>query len=767
MSRSVLLSTFQLVQVALRTLDIYQRTRPMSRYRVQANPHRRVVALFIAIALVQVVISGATSSAQNAIPPVPPGGFAPVASGSQGNESAPAHTPPATVPNTPVAPAAPAPMPSATSQMSLPPILEVSSHGSITLSAQNVAIDALLELLSVRSKQNIVASDKVDGMVSVNLYDVPFNEALEAILSVNGLISVRQGSFIFVYTQAEFETLEKAKRQLGTQVFVLQFLNAVDAESFIKPILSKEGQMASRGTVIAGFTPSLENGGADDYAFTARIVVTDYATNLSEVARVLKEIDSAPQQVRVEATVVSANIDENNAYGLDIAAIGNLNFDNLVSKVIPPLGVPDALQTGLTGDKKPFTPYPTSAQAAAITNQVSLPNQPPANIKMGFVSDDVSVFLTVLDDVTDITVLARPAVTCLNRQRAAVLIGERVAYLSTTQNQTSTTQTVEYLDTGIKLTLRPFITDDGMIRMELSPSISDFTLREIGTGDGGTTTVPDSTTQELHTNVRVRSGQTIVLGGLFSDKITTQRRQVPFLSDIPLFGGAITGQADRVQRKEIIFLVTPTVIEDQKLYEEGRDSLEIVENIRVGARAGLLPFSREQVTANYQQDAFNAYNNGDLTKALFYSNAALRMKPISPAMQQLRERVIAMPGSDYQDQIDQTLIERRTFSPSAPSATQKLSPKSNPAPVAPAPVAPAPVAPAPVAPAPVAPAPPAPEPVAPAPPAPEPAAPEPPAPEPAAPEPAAPEPAAPEPPAPEPAAPEPAASEPAASEVTP
>jgi hypothetical protein len=360
--------------------------------------------------------------------------------------------------------------------------------------------------------------------------------------------------------------------------------------------------------------------------------------------------------------------------------------------------VPDALQTGLTTDKKPFTPYPNSAQAAAVTNQVALPNAPPANIKMGFVSDDVSVFLTVLDDVTDLTVLARPAVTCLNRQRAAVMIGERVAYLTTTQNQTSTTQTVEYLDTGIKLTFRPFITDDGMIRMEMSPSISDFTLRKIGVPGGGETTVPDSTTQELHTNVRVRSGQTVVLGGLFSDKITSQRRQVPFLSDIPLFGGAITGQADRVQRKEIIFLVTPTVIEDQKLYEEGKDSLEIVENVRVGARAGLLPFSREQVTANYQQDAFTAYNNGDLTKALYYSNAALRMKPISPAMQQLRERVISMPGSDYQDQIDQTLIERRTFSPSTPSETPNVKPSVTPAPVAQEPSTPAvsaPVAPEP------------------------------------------------------------------------
>lgn len=626
------------------------------------------------------------SSPQETPPPVPPGSF-PAQQPSE-PEQAPVPAAPAAAPasqsaTTPAITQTPAPQqaaaakPSPADLLSPPMVIEVSPHGTISLSAQNVAVDSLLELLAVRSKQNIVASDKVEGVVSVNLYDVPFNEALEAILSVNGLISSRQGEFIFVYTQTEFDAAEKAKRQMGTQVFTLQFLNAADAESFVKPILSKDGQVASKGTVVAGFTPSLENGGADDYAFTTRLVVTDYAPNLKEITRVLKEIDIAPQQVRVEATVISANVEENNAYGLDIAAIGHLNFANLVGDVIPPLDIPNALQTGKNEAGAPMANYPTTGGGGAIKNQVSLANAPDPNMKLGIISNDVAVFLTVLDDVTDLTVLARPAVTCLNRQRAAVLIGERVAYLSTTQNQTSTTQTVEYLDTGVKLTFRPFITDDGMIRMELLPSLSSYKLRDIGTPGGGSTQVPDESSQELRTNVRVRSGQTIVLGGLFNDKMETKRRQIPFLSEIPLLGGAMTGQADQVRRQEIIFLVTPTVIEDDKLYEEGKDSLEVAENVRVGARAGLLPFSREQVTANYQRDAFNAYTNGDLTKTLYYSNAALRMKPVSPAMQQLRERVIAMPGSDYQDRVDQTLIERRSFAPTNTSAT---SPAFTPAP---------------------------------------------------------------------------------------
>ncbi len=633
-------------------------------------------------------------------PSVPPGSIPPVA-GEPAGVPAPPESPPVpppaepTVHPQPQAPAPPpVPAPPPTSAQPLvpapaspeapaaapisdisPPVIEVSPSGTITLAAQNVGIDSLLELLAVRSKQNIVASDKVDGKVSVNLYDVPFDQALEAILSVNGLVSNRQGGFIYVYTKAEFDAATQAARKVSTRVFTLQFLSSVDAEAFIKPVLSKEGAIAARGLVTPGFQSTITNGGADEYAFTARVLVTDYDSNLDAVERVLKEIDVPPQQVRVECTIVSAQVDENNAYGIDFAAIGNLNFDNvtdaLLGNLVPPLGIPDALHDGTA------SPYPsTSAQAGAVNNIVALPGAPNANVKMGLIAGDMAVFLNILDDVTDTTVLARPAVTCLNRQRASVEVGERVAYVTSTVSQTSTTQTVNFLDTGIILHFRPFISLDGMIRMELMPSISDYTIRKIGDPKSvNYTEVPDENKQEIRTNVRVRSGQTVVLGGLFSDKIVTQRRQVPGVADIPLIGGFTGGQGDQVQRNEIIFMVTPTVLEDEKLYVEGRDSLEITENVRVGARAGLLPFSREQVTANYQQDAFMAYENGDLTKSLFYSNAALRMKPISPAMQQLRERVISMPGSDYQDQIDKTLVERRTFVP-APSAEPARSPSA-------------------------------------------------------------------------------------------
>ncbi len=552
-------------------------------------------------------------------------------------------------PGTSVPQASPAPAPISQAQV------EVSDHGTVTLNASNVEIAGLLELLALRTRRNIVASDKVVGTVSVNLFDVPFQQALDAVLSVNNLVAQTEGSFTYVYTRAEFDALEAARRPKESRVFVLQYLSANDAGELIKPLLSSDGKLGARGISERGFQPSIETGSGDDYAFTAKLVVNDYVDNLTKISTLLDQLDVAPQQVRVECTVLSAAVKEENAYGLDFAAIGNLNFANLATAGIPPLGVPDALRTGeiaqSTAESGALTPFPGS--------------EADPNIKVGIMAGDVAFFLRVLDEVTDTTVLARPATTCLNRQRSSVLVGERVAYLSTTVNQEISTQTVEYLDTGISLVFRPFIAPDGMIRLELAPSVSDYTLRKVDTPGGGSTTVPDEGTQEMQTNVRVRSGQTIVLGGLFKDKMVTKRRQVPVLGDIPIFGAALNGQQDVVERDEIIFLVTPTIIEDQKLWEEGRDSLNVVESVRVGARAGLLPFSREQVTADTDRDAYEAYANGDLTKALYFTNNSIRMKPQSADMRRLREQIINAPGAPSQQAFEQSLMGTRSFTPSA------------------------------------------------------------------------------------------------------
>ncbi len=498
----------------------------------------------------------------------------------------------------------------------------VDEFGTVDLVVNETEVTQVLEMLAIQSRRNIIASNSVTGVVSANLYDVTFNEALEAILRVNGFGYVEEGNFVYVYTVDELETIEKARRKTDSRIYELQYLSAGDADEFVKPLLSEDGKAAFRGTVDAGYKPSMEDGGADSYAWSSKLVINDYPENLDAIAVLLKELDTAPMQVVVEATVVQTRVDEDNEFGVDFTALSNINIGSIAGG---PLAAATDLISGSFGNTN------SSAVSSGVGQTDTVLN---GGLKAGVIKDHVGAFLRVLDQVVDTTVLARPRVTCLNRQRAEVLIGTRIGYLSSTQTDTSTTQSVEFLDTGIHLVFRPFISPDGMIRLELQPNVSSATLRT----DGGQS-VPDEVTQQLMTNVRCRDGETIILGGLFRESTVVTRNQVPILGDIPLIGAAFRGQDDQVDKEEIIFLLTPSIIPDERLWESGKDSLTIIEAVRVGARSGLLPFSRDQITANYNRDALDAYRQGDLDRALYWTNLSLRTSKVQPEMLRLHETI--------------------------------------------------------------------------------------------------------------------------------
>jgi len=162
--------------------------------------------------------------------------------------------------------------------------------------------------------------------------------------------------------------------------------------------------------------------------------------------------------------------------------------------------------------------------------------------------------------------------------------------------------------------------------------------------------IPNQTTQELRTNVRVKSGQTIVLGGLFREDSVSTNRQVPVLGDIA--PGAFSGQADRTVRQEVIFLVTPTIVQDPKSDLDGDKALKVIDAVQAGARAGLLPFSHQQIGGHYQLQALDAWRAGDRDRAALYADQALRVAPTSPSMIQLREDIRADNAAPWRNRLD-------------------------------------------------------------------------------------------------------------------
>ncbi len=509
----------------------------------------------------------------------------------------------------------------------------VSEYMTVDLHVQDEDLVNVLQMLSLQSERNIVVSDDVSRTVSANLYNVTFFEALDAILHVNGYGYIEKGNFIFVYTLEEIAEIEQAERTPESRIVRLNYLNANDAAEFVAPLLSEVGQIKTNAEVEEYTIPDDTPTGNESFAMASTLVLYDYAENLDEIEELLHQLDTRPAQVLVEATILEASLTEENAFGIDFSIISDVQFTDFIDAG-GPLSVANALQKG--GDSG-ITPADNQGTGFASTPGNTAG---PSTFKMGIVEEDFSIFMRVLDQITDVTVLSNPKVLTLNRQPARVLVGDRIGFLNTTSTETSTTQTVEFLDTGTKLSFRPFISTDGMIRLELSPSVSTATIRQATDVTGSTVSIPDERTQELTTNVLVRDGSTIVLGGLFKESTTLGRKQVPIVGDIPIIGAAFRGHDDKTVRAEIIFMVRPTIMNDEMLIEDGMEATEEVRRARAGARSGLLPWSRDRVTALMNVEAERLAHEGDTEKALWKIRRSLELNPIQPEAIHLREQLL-------------------------------------------------------------------------------------------------------------------------------
>ncbi len=514
--------------------------------------------------------------------------------------------------------------------------VKVDENAIVDLHVNDEDLANVLEMLSIQSHRNIVASKDVNARVTANLYNVTFFEALDAILNINGYGYVEDGNFIYVYTKNEIIDMEKANRQKVSKVIRLNYLNAIDAAEFVKPLLSESGQIKTPGKTASfpslGETPI----GSDEYAHDAMLVVIDFEENVAEVETLITQIDTRPAQVLVEATILQTQLNEANAFGVDFSVIADMDFGEFVG-----VGGPLQAANSLIGGKATTggsSPHPADGGATAISSTVG--NTAGAGgMKVGVVSNDVAVFLRVLDEVTDTTILSNPKILALNRQPSRVLVGRKVGYLQTTSTDTATTQTVEFLDTGTQLYFRPFVTNEGMIRMELKPQVSEAVIRETNDATGAAVTIPDEITNELVTNVMVRDGQTIVLGGLFRESTETSRRQVPFLGDIPILGSAFRGNDDETQRNEIIFLITPSTVNDTVLAEAGDRGLDAVERVRAGAREGVLRWSRDKMSALRNIEAERLAQSGDTQRAMWLLDRSLTLNPVQPEAIAMREKL--------------------------------------------------------------------------------------------------------------------------------
>lgn len=508
--------------------------------------------------------------------------------------------------------------------------VEVGETGEIDLHVKELEITKVLQLLSIQSQKNIIASRGVENAkVSADLYGVSFDEALKSILEPNGFGYVQEGNFIYVLTTEELAKRKSADRKLTVTIHNLDYMRAEDAARFVSPMLSDAGTITASGNVIDGIQATVDDAGADAYSGPATLVIRDYEDQVEAILDVLKQLDKQPKQVIIEATILNASLSENNQFGVDFSLFTDLTGAS-------PL---DIIDGAISGGK------PGSARFGAAQSNVGNVAGQNGGVKLGFVAGDISVFVSALDSVTDTTVIATPKTTVLDRNRADIQVGERVPFLTTTVSETTSTQTIEFLDTGTQLSVRPFVARDGKIRLELRPSVSSAESVDVGGGQ----LAPQEDTVQMITNVIVDSGQTIVLGGLFTDSTSVGRSQVPGLGSIPLLGAAFRGQTDVVGRSEIIFMVKATIVENDVLNSIGKEAESRMDVARLAERQGTLPWSRSKLTAAHMVNARKYYDQAmtltgperddKMAEARFCVDLALHMNPSMVDALMLKEQI--------------------------------------------------------------------------------------------------------------------------------
>jgi type IV pilus assembly protein PilQ len=547
------------------------------------------------------------------------------------------------------------------------PQVNVSDAGTVEIHVNEANLVEVLRMLSLQSQKNIIASKDVRGTVTANLYNVTIKEALDAILKSNGFGYREKGNFIYVYTSKELADIEKSERQTKSEVFRLHYSPAANVVNMVKPMLSTEGNVAFTAAAQKGIESGAKDAGGDAVASEDMLIVRDYPENLERIRHALQEVDRRPQQILLEATIMSARLTEDNALGVDFNILGGVDFNSLAisdttGQITGAGVVKDQAITGPAGAGAIPVNNPRNFDVHSAGTGNAFTNPITGGLKVGFVTNEVSVFVSALESVANTTVLANPKVLALNKQRGEVLVGREDGYLTTTVTDTTTVQTVEFLKTGTRLTFRPYIGNDGYVRLEVHPEDSDG---HVVSG------LPSKTTTEVTSNVMVRDGHTIVIGGLFRESTTNAKHQIPWLGNIPIVGTLFRNRQDITTREEIIILLTPHIIKDDAAYSRASEEAQRdAEKLRVGNRRGMMFFGRERLAeANYDKAVREmSKKNPSRKKAIWYLDAALNLNPTFMEAIKMKESLSGKEVTTVDNSQMKTFVKRQIMAERAAKA---------------------------------------------------------------------------------------------------
>jgi len=436
----------------------------------------------------------------------------------------------------------------------------------LSLNFQDIEVRAVLQIIADFTGLNLVASDTVNGRITLRLQNVPWDQALDLVLKTKGLDKRQDGNVLLVAPAAEIAERERQELETKKQVQELAPLQTehiriryASAKELFK-LFDPKGTGGSGGSSSgAGKTSSIlsPRGQVIVDERTNSLLVTETAQKLDEFRRIVKLLDIPIRQVLIEARIVIANSDFNNSIGIRWGAAGVVGVNN------NPLyfgGHKDVINTAINTNA-------TNSAAGNTNVPYSIPDalnvdlgatSATSSLAIGYVSRDINLQaeISAQESQGRGEVVSQPKVITGDKQQATIKSGTEIPYQQSAANGETT---VSFKEAVLKLDVTPSITPDDRIIMDLVVN-QDSVGKTVPTGNGGA--VPSIDTNALKTQVLVGNGDTVVLGGVFKSSDVTRVDKVPFLGDLPYIGRLFKRTEVTKNKSELLIFITPRILAD-------------------------------------------------------------------------------------------------------------------------------------------------------------------------------------------------------------
>lgn len=427
------------------------------------------------------------------------------------------------------------------------------SSDEFSFRAEEVPIKQALALFARANNLNIVPDLDIEGLVTVDFRGLPLDLAMQALLDASGYYFKQDGRLIRVRNQE-------------TRQFHLDYIQTTRAGQGSNAVQISSGGVGENGGggsgETQGSTMTVTNNSTIDFwsdlqgqlasmisesgsvtlnSLAGTVVVTDNHRNIEKVAAYLESVsENVVRQVELEVEIYEVGFSDNFQLGIDWSRIATATSGNYSTE----------FSTGLI-IRNPAFGASLPAASGRFTQHFTDPN--------------VDGIIEALKQQGNLKVVSKPRLRTLNNQPAVVRVGQDIPVFttqtiaSTGDNPVLTTnETIQTLTVGTVLSITPQVSPGGLITLDITPAVSRLVRTE--TSVSGQTSAPVIDIRQASSIVRLRDGDTVVMGGLVQEGEATTTRRIPVLGDIPILGRLFTGEAKSQERTELVFFLTPRIV---------------------------------------------------------------------------------------------------------------------------------------------------------------------------------------------------------------